>query len=109
MLALFTRAEVQAGGSAIAPVSPVPEFATMRVGDGERTVGLADVVGGGEGSRSRISSVASGNGLGLGEGMGVGETRKGSVGGTSQISPVDRSFLLGYLENVVKGGTVTGR
>jgi len=57
--------------------------------------------------RSRISSIASGNGLG--EAVRVGQGRKGSLGGSSQISPVDRNFLLGYLENVVKGGTGTGR
>ena len=97
----------------MAPVSPLPDFAKLRVGEGEGPVGPAGVVGGGVGAaeeaRSRISSIASGNGLGLGEVIRVGEGRKGSLGGSSQISPVDRNFLLGYLENVVKGGTGTGR
>ena len=110
LLALFTKASQQVGspaGKGIAQVSPLHDFAKLRAGEGEAPVSLAGVVGAGEESRSRISSIASGNELG--EAVRVGESRKGSLGGGSQISPVDRSFLLGYLENVVKGGAGTGR
>ena len=110
LLALFTKAPQQVGspaGPGIAPASPLHDFAKLRAGEGEGPASLAGVVDVGEESRSRISSIASGNELG--EAVRVGESRKGSLGGGSQISPVDRSFLLGYLENVVKGGTGTGR
>jgi hypothetical protein len=116
LLALFAKASQQVGpstGTSMAPVSPLPDFAKLRTAESEGSVGLAGIVGGSVGSievgRSRISSIASGNEFGLGEAVHVGESRKGSLGGSSQISPVDRSFLLGYLENVVKGGTGTGR
>ena len=115
LLALFTKASQQVGssvGTAIPPVSPLPDFAKLRAGEGDGAANPVNVMSGVEGSRSsRISSIASGNGVGvgIGEAVRVGGSRKGSLGGGSQISPVDRNFLLGYLENVAKGGTGTGR
>ncbi|KAL0262845.1 mRNA-decapping enzyme subunit 2 [Diplodia seriata] len=82
LLSLFSKPQTQSPkgfpSGVISPVSPLPERQQ------------------GSGGRSRISSITSAPGEGLGS-----RSARGSVSG-QPTTPVDKSFLLGYLNGVVK-------
>ncbi|OJD31160.1 decapping enzyme dcp2 [Diplodia corticola] len=82
LLSLFSKPQTQSPkgfpSGVISPVSPLPEKQH------------------GSGGRSRISSINSVPGEGLGS-----RSARGSVSG-QPTTPVDKSFLLGYLNGVVK-------